>query len=114
MSFLKLAASLGEDLKKTTERAGEGAGYGAADAGTLPIVVGRVIFAVMGILGVVLVALLVYGGYTWMTAQGDEDDVKKAQNIIRQAVIGLVIIFVAYAIAQFVISRLVTSVAGLD
>lgn len=109
-----LAQSLGEELRDTTQKAGvEGAGYAAADSGTLPLVAGRIINALLGILGLLLVVLLVYGGYLWMTAQGDEDQVEKAKRIIRESIIGLVIMLMAYAIARFVIDKLTGAVTGI-
>lgn len=77
----------------------------------LPTLVGNIIKVVIGLLGVLLVIFIVYAGFLWMTAAGDKDKVGKAQKIIYQSVIGLVIIFAAYAIASFVIDQL-TTVAG--
>jgi hypothetical protein len=50
--------------------------------------------------------LMIYGGYNWMTAAGDEQKIDKAKDTIRAAMIGLIIIIAAYAISIFVISRL--------
>ena len=49
---------------------------------------------------------IVYGGFLWMTAHGNEEQVTKAKNLITAALIGLVIILSAYAISVFVISKL--------
>lgn len=64
--------------------------------------VGLIINAGLSLLGTIFLALLVYGGYVWMQAQGDEEDVKRAQGIIRQAIIGLIIVMAAGAITFFV------------
>jgi ABC-type molybdate transport system permease subunit len=42
-----------------------------------------------------------------MTASGDESKVEKAQNILRSAVIGLIIALGAYGITNFVVGRIV-------
>lgn len=76
---------------------------GATD---LNAIIGRLISAVIGFLGVVLFVYLLYGGFLYMTAAGDSKQVQKATDIIRQAIIGLVIIASAYAIANFVIGSL--------
>jgi type IV secretory pathway VirB2 component (pilin) len=68
--------------------------------------IGQIIDIVLGVLGVLLVILIIYAGFLWMTSQGDKDKVTKAKGIIMQAVIGLVIIFAAYALANFVLSAL--------
>ncbi|MEY4744629.1 MAG: Type secretion system pilin [Candidatus Parcubacteria bacterium] len=86
------------------------AGLGAADV-DLPSIIGRFIGGLMALLGVVFVLLLVYGGFIWMTAQGSEEKIKKAKGVITSAVIGLVVVFASYAIAQAVIEVLSSSVA---
>ena len=65
--------------------------------------VGNIIKAFLSLLGIFFIGLMIYGGFLWMNARGDAEQVKKAQNIIRDALIGLVIIIAAYAIAYFVL-----------
>jgi hypothetical protein len=80
--------------------------YGSSQQ-TLPQIVGGVIQVALGLIGVVLLVLLIYSGYLWMTAQGNEEQVKKAKSMLRNAVIGMIIIFAAYAITTFVVQQLV-------
>ena len=63
-------------------------------------IAGDVIGAVLGLSGVVIVCLLIYAGFIWMTAQGDDSRVKQAKGIIKNAVIGAIIMFSAYAITN--------------
>ncbi len=93
-------------LKKTGEAAGL---PGAAANRGLPEIVGLILNALMGILGTLLVLYLIYGGFLWMTAGGDEKQVEKAKEIIKNSIIGLIVIFLAYGIASFVIKALVTA-----
>lgn len=86
------------------------AGLGRADT-DLPGIIGRFVGGLISLLGVVFILLLVYGGFIWMTAQGSEEKIKKAKGIITSAVIGLVVVFASYAIAQAVISALASSLA---
>lgn len=65
-----------------------------------------VIQAFLGLLGIIFVILIIYAGYNWMTAAGEEQKVEKAQNTIRRAIIGLIIIVGAYAITYFVFNYL--------
>lgn len=76
------------------------------------VIVGNVLSAALGLLGVVLFGYLLYGGYLWMTAGGDDGQVKSAKSVIRNAVIGLIIIVLAYTIASFVISNLGNALQG--
>ena len=68
----------------------------------VPTIVGNVLGAALSMIGVLFFALMVYGGLLWMTARGNEETTKKAMNTILAAIIGLVIIFAAYAITTFV------------
>ena len=65
-----------------------------------------VIKGFLGLLGIIFIILMVYAGYLWMTAAGNEDDVKKAKDLIEAAVIGLIIIVAAYSITHFVFNAL--------
>lgn len=65
-------------------------------------VVAGIINVSLGLLGIVFVALLVYAGFLWMTANGNEDNIAKAKKTIFAAVLGLVLILSAFAITQFV------------
>lgn len=58
----------------------------------------------MGILGTVAVILIIYAGYLWTTAGGNEDQVGQAKGIIKQTVVGMAIVVLAYAIVSFVFS----------
>ena len=77
--------------------------------GSLPARIGSIIQVILGILGVILVVIIVYAGFLWMTAGGDEKNVDKAKDWIKNAVIGLVIIMSAYAITSYVITKLIES-----
>ena len=82
-----------------------GSGVGSTDMVTM---IGGIINVVMGLLGVVAVLVILYGGFMWMTASGNEEKVGKAKKLIIAGIIGLVVIFAAFAIASFVISNLGT------
>jgi hypothetical protein len=86
-------------------------GYGTenlnADVVTsVPVAVGKIIGAGLTFIGVIFLVLMVYGGFLWMTAQGNETQVEKAKNLITAAIIGLIIVFSAYAISVFVITKM--------
>lgn len=84
-----------------------GGDSGLGDAGGDPIaVIGRLIQLFLGFLGVIFLILVLYAGFIWMTAAGDEKKVASAKNILMSAVVGLVVILAAYAISSFVITQL--------
>lgn len=65
-------------------------------------IVGIVIQAFLGLLGIIFLVYIILAGYNWLTAQGDEEKVAKAKETIQRAVIGLIIIIAAYAISYWV------------
>lgn len=74
-------------------------------------IIGRIIGAFLSLFGVFFLALLIYGGFRWMNARGNEEEAKKAKDIITRAVIGLVIALSAYAITYFISNALTTATA---
>lgn len=67
-------------------------------------IIGKFIQIFLSFLGVIFLFLMIYGGYIWMIARGNEQEVNKAQNIIRNAIIGLVVVLAAYAVTLYVSS----------
>jgi len=49
--------------------------------------------------------LAIYSGIRWMTARGKEEHVTKAKDILEAAIIGLVVISLAYGITNFVLEK---------
>ena len=79
---------------------------------TLPEIVGGVIKVIFGILGVILLIIVIYAGVMWMTAGGEVEKVQKAQRMLSQAVIGLLVCFAGYAITAFVVGKLTVATGG--
>jgi hypothetical protein len=73
---------------------------------SLTDIVGTVINAVLATVGTIFLVLTIYAGILWMTASGNEEQVEKAKNIIKAAVIGLFVTMSAYAITSFIGNRL--------
>ena len=69
-------------------------------------VVGNIIYIALSVLGLIFLVLIVYGGYIWMIARGDEAKVEKAKDTMTNSMIGLVIVLGAYAITYFVVNQL--------
>lgn len=72
----------------------------------LTTLIGNIIRAAFSVVGVVFFVILLYGGFLWMTASGNEDRIKKAKSLMTNSIIGLLIIIAAYAISEFVIRLL--------
>lgn len=81
---------------------------GTGDEASDPrLLLGRIISAVLGIVGSLALAIFIYGGFTWMTSAGNQDRVKKGKDMIIWAVLGLAIIFTSYAIISFLIGAFI-------
>lgn len=88
---------------------GEGTGLSQVDP---RIVAARVIRAILGFLGILAVGLIIYGGWMYMTSEGNEEKMEKAKKLLRNAVIGLIVILSAFGIASFILSRLLSATGG--
>jgi len=62
--------------------------------------IGKIISVATSFLGIIFLLLMIYAGFLWMTARGNEQQLEKAKNIIIYSVIGLVVVLAAYAITQ--------------
>jgi hypothetical protein len=51
--------------------------------------------------------MILYGGFIWLTAGGNEDKVGSAKKIISAAIVGLIVILLAWAIVNFVVKSTV-------
>jgi hypothetical protein len=72
----------------------------------------RIVQFFLGAVGLTLLIMLIYGGFLWMMARGDEAKVTKAKDLIENAVIGLIIVLAAYGISYFVLSQLGSITGG--
>jgi cysteine-rich repeat protein len=90
---------------------GEEAQLGSADP---QVIAGRLINIFLGAMGIVLLCLVLYAGFLWMTAGGDTEKVEKAQKTIRNAIIGLLIIACSWAFVSFVLKSLGDAVGEGD
>jgi len=64
---------------------------------------------IIGFAGVVCVVMIIVGGYSYMTAGGDESKVKDASKTLTNAIIGLVICFIAVILVNFVLDNFLKS-----
>jgi hypothetical protein len=82
---------------------------GSATPKSLPDIISSLIDYALGFLGILLVLYFLYGGFLWMTAGGDSGKVGKAQEIIKNASIGLALVIISFSIASFVLDALLST-----
>jgi hypothetical protein len=61
------------------------------------------------IVGIVAVIMIIVGGFRYVTAGGDSNNVSSAKNTIIYAIIGLIIVAMAQFIVQFVLNKVNTA-----
>ena len=87
----------------------------AADAGyksndeygesVLIVKIATVIKIILSFVGVIFLVLMIYAGFTWMLAAGNEQQVEKARKVLIASIIGILIVLSAYAISYLVVSE---------
>jgi len=95
-----LPKAIGDQLQHT-------AGANGANLGQptdLRIIAVNIIRVVLTFLGMIFLCIVIYAGFIWMTAAGNDDEVGKAKTMITQATVGLGVILAAYGITQAAIS----------
>ncbi|MBI2551006.1 Ig-like domain-containing protein [Candidatus Uhrbacteria bacterium] len=60
------------------------------------------ILAFLSIIGIIAVVMILYAGYVIMTSAGDARRVEQGRNVLKNAVIGLIIILASWAIVVFI------------
>ena len=65
--------------------------------------IGILLIGLFSILGVVAIILIIYSGFTWMTARGNEAQVTKAKDNLYNVIIGLIFIIGGYALTTFLL-----------
>ncbi|MBQ2638398.1 hypothetical protein IJF89_01835 [Candidatus Saccharibacteria bacterium] len=72
----------------------------------LTTTVTSIINGILYVIGILAVVMVIIGGIQYTTSGGDSAAVTKAKNTILYGIVGLVIALLAYAIVNFVITRI--------
>ncbi len=114
LAFISLSASANLALAQATsdpvaglnETAGKVTAYTAqiassTDNNFLTTKVGQIISVALSFVGILFFILMIYAGILWMTASGNEQQISKAKNLLINAIIGIIVVFSAYALTAF-------------
>lgn len=69
-------------------------------------VVGSFLTFAFVVVGIVALGFLIYGGFKWLTSEGDKTAVEGARNHIFAAIIGLIVIFLSYLVVNLLLGFL--------
>ena len=86
--------------------------YSGLSSSDLRLRIASIIRMVLGLTGTVALVIVIYAGFIWMIAGGNEERAEQAKKWLYSGVIGLAIILSAYTITYFVIRNLVSSTTG--
>lgn len=94
---------VGADIGAQLNAAGgsKGAGLQYVDPRVTVILLIR---SILKVIGLIVFCFIIYAGYLWMTAGGDDEQIEKAKRVIRNSVIGLIIVISSYSITSFAIN----------
>lgn len=70
------------------------------------VTIGKIISIALGFLAVIFLALTLFAGFKYMTSAGNEEKAREAIRLLTNAVIGLVIILLAWFITRFILLRM--------
>lgn len=74
------------------------------------LLVVKIIQIGLGFLATIFLVLTLYAGFKYMTSGGNEEKAREAIKLLTNAIIGLVIILLAWAITKFVLLRMAASI----
>jgi hypothetical protein len=93
------------DLAISADATGDCEAAGTEGEDSVNNIITLVINIFSGIVGVVAVIMIIYGGFKYITSGGDSGNIGAAKNTILFAIVGLIIVALAQIIVRFVLGR---------
>lgn len=87
-------------------------GVGGLQQASVGEIIVRVIQWIMGIVGLVCVAFIIYGGVIYATSGGNEEHIDRGKKILLWSLVGLVICILAFVIANAVVGAITGGTTG--
>lgn len=76
--------------------------------------IAQIINWVLGIVGLLLTIVIIYGGWSYMTSMGNEDKARKAKSILTYSIIGITVIFASWIIVNYLIGAFSADFTACD
>ena len=102
--FLSSAPSSSYAVDSATEYLNTLSDIGVGTNQDLMDIIKGTLNTVIALAGVVCVVMMIVAGYSYITAAGDENKVKKASQTLTWAIVGLVVCFVAIVLVNFIMN----------
>ena len=94
------------DLTTKLGNLGTNAGFSSATP-SVGTTIGLIVNGLLSVLGVVFMGYIIYAGFLWLTARGEEEKITKAKAIIRGSIIGVIVVMAAFVITNFVLDQII-------
>jgi type IV secretory pathway VirB2 component (pilin) len=109
-----ISDAFNETSSSVLSQTAEGAGFFQDDSNNINNLTQTIINTVLSFLGVIFTIIIIYAGIKWMTAEGNPESITKAKGMLKNAVIGLIIVLAAYAISVAIFSFFINASPTLD
>ncbi|MFH1947084.1 MAG: pilin [Candidatus Magasanikbacteria bacterium] len=73
---------------------------------------GNVLKVALSTVGLIFFIIIFYGGFRWLLARGNEEEITKAKNTVIGSIIGLLIVLGAYSVTLLINNRLIKGQTG--
>lgn len=70
------------------------------------VIIGTIIKAALGLSGSIALIMFIWGGFLWLTSNGNAEKIEKGRSVLIWATIGLIVLFFAYTIVNAVLSAI--------
>lgn len=87
----------------------KGEGFSSEDA--VLGIIGNIVNVILGFVGIIFFIQMFYAGFRWMSSGGNEEIVTESRQTIKSAVIGIVVVFAAFVVTNFVLNQ-IASITG--
>ncbi len=96
--------SVATDIGAQLQAAGGERGAGLGDPTDPRVTAMLIIRRSLQFISIIVFCYMLYAGFRWMTAGGNEEQIGEAKQTIRNCVIGLIVITSAYSLTYFAIT----------
>jgi hypothetical protein len=96
--------SVGMDIGTQLQAAGGSQGAGLGNPTDPRVTAMLLIRSLLRLISIIVFCYMLYAGFRWMTAGGNDEQITEAKKIIRNCVIGLAVILSSYSITYFAVT----------
>ena len=100
-----------QSSKQRLQEIASGADYPEPSSGLQEIIVNVVVYA-LGFLGIFFMVMIIYSGIQWISAGGNEEVITKAKDRLKNAIIGFIVVGLAYGLTVVIVQLLEASTSN--